>query len=114
MRLIDADKLCKSLDDKYYPHERFVKLEDILETIENQSELKAIVIPQNATNGDVIKAMFPHVKYYMFCVEVKLEYDNQYDTGLLFDKKWWNTPYKREVKDEQITLYNANKESEET
>ena len=31
----------------------------------------------------------------MYCVEVKLEYHNQYDTGLLFDKKWWNAPYRK-------------------
>jgi hypothetical protein len=49
-----------------------------------------------ATNGDVIEAMFPHaeIRYYMFCVEVKLGYRGQYDTGLLFDKEWWNAPYK--------------------
>ena len=55
-------------------------------------------IPNNATNGDMIMAMFPHTKvrnsYYTYGVEVKLEYHSQYDTGLLFDKKWWNAEYK--------------------
>ena len=58
----------------------------------------AIPIPKDATNGDMIMAMFPHTKvrnsYYTYCVEVKLEYHSQYDTGLLFDKKWWNAPFK--------------------
>lgn len=50
-----------------------------------------------ATNGDMIKAIFPNVKtnYYMYCVEVKLGYHGQDDTVLLFDKGWWNAPYKR-------------------
>jgi hypothetical protein len=50
------------------------------------------------TNGDMIKAMFPQtsINYYITCVEVKLEkYHGKYDTGLLFDKGWWNAPYKR-------------------
>lgn len=54
---------------------------------------------RSATNGDMIKAMFPYAKirtnYYTYCVEVKLEYHSQYDTGLLFDKEWWNAPYKK-------------------
>jgi hypothetical protein len=46
----------------------------------------------------MIKAMFPQtsINYYITCVEVKLEkYHGKYDTGLLFDKGWWNAPYKR-------------------
>lgn len=53
------------------------------------------------TNGDMIKAMFPHAKirtdYYTYCVEVKLEYHSQYDTGLLFDKTWWNKKWKLNI-----------------
>jgi hypothetical protein len=59
-----------------------------------------ISIPEGATNGDVIKAMFPAAKVnntkYSYVVEVKLPYHSKYDTGLLFDKDWWNAPYKRE------------------
>jgi hypothetical protein len=53
---------------------------------------------RSVTNGDMIKATFPYAKirtnYYTWCVEVKLKYHSQYDTGLLFDKQWWNAPYK--------------------
>ena len=59
-------------------------------------------IPDNATNGDVIKAMFIDVKVnvtkYSYVVEVKLPHHTEHDTGLLFDKYWWNTPYKKEGK----------------
>ena len=64
--------------------------------------IKQWSIPEGATNGDMIKTVFPNAKvrtnYYTYCVDVKLEYHSQYDTGLLFDKDWWNAPYKREVK----------------
>ena len=38
-----------------------------------------IPIPDNATNGDVIKAMFP----------------NEYDFETDFDAEWWNSPYQK-------------------
>lgn len=64
--------------------------------------LEKETVLEGATNGDMIMAMFPHAKVnnnkYTYCVEVKLEYHSKYDTGLLFDKDWWNAPYKREVK----------------
>lgn len=61
-------------------------------------------IPDNATNGDVIKAMFIDVKVnvtkYSYVVEVKLPHHTEHDTGLLFDKDWWNAPYQKEDKNE--------------
>ena len=98
MRLIDADKLYEYLDNKY-PCDKYAEIGYIYQSIERCQTVNAIKIPPNATNGDMIKAIFPNVKYYMYCVEVKLEYHSQYDTGLLFDKKWWNAPYKREIKE---------------
>ncbi len=73
------------------------------ESVEEEDAFEAVdcicngtVISSNATNGDMIKAMFPNItvrdSYYTYCVEVKLEYHSQHDTGLLFNKKWWNAP----------------------
>jgi len=55
-----------------------------------------IQIPDNATNGDVIKALFP-------CLE-KYEYEELYTHGIAlagndnrvtwFANEWWNSPYK--------------------
>lgn len=57
-------------------------------------------LPQSATNGDMIKALFPDAKVnvakYSYVIEVKLPYHTEYDTGLLCDRGWWNTPYKEE------------------
>ena len=49
-------------------------------------------IPDNATNGDVIKAMFPDFEYvereYLIIVK-----DGFYQKE--FSIEWWNAPYKR-------------------
>jgi hypothetical protein len=71
-----------------------------LKLIDNLIESADVIsIPEGATNGDMIKAMFPDAKVnntkYSYVVEVKLPYHSKYDTGLLFDKDWWNAPYKR-------------------
>lgn len=60
-------------------------------------------LPSNPTNGDMIKALFPDAKVnvakYSYVIEVKLPYHTEYDTGLLCDRGWWNTPYKEEDED---------------
>lgn len=63
MRLIDANKLYKSLDDKHCPHERLVKIEDILEIIKNQPTVNAIKISPNLTNKGFIKKSFPNIEF---------------------------------------------------
>ena len=49
-----------------------------------------IIIPQNATNGDMIKALFP-----MF-VESEKNYDA---VEINFKNDWWNTPYESKEQD---------------
>lgn len=51
--------------------------------------IQAIPIPENATNGDVIKAMFP------YGVPKDIVWTLQGSKGL----DWWNTPYKGGQKD---------------
>lgn len=57
-------------------------------------------LPKDPTNGDMIKALFPDAKVnvakYSYVIEVKLPYHTEYDTGLLCDRGWWNSPYKEE------------------
>ena len=57
-----------------------------------------IPLPNNATNGDMIKIMFPHIRVN--------EYINSIDVvGLdgmsVFSKEWWYAPYKKENKNEE-------------
>ena len=49
----------------------------------------AIIIPKDATNGDMIKAMFPNG------IPKDVIWMLQGDKGI----DWWNEPYKREVEE---------------
>jgi len=57
---------------------------------------RIVVITNNATNGDMIKAMFDvkDVEEMKHCVFVTIYPD--YDTR--FIKEWWNAPYKENKK----------------
>ncbi len=66
----------------------------ILELLEQ--EPKTVSIPDGATNGDVVKIMFPYGKYGINGNEVHV-----FGVGgngcLVFTLDWWNAPYKSEV-----------------
>lgn len=49
------------------------------EEIENQPEVKAIVIPPNSTNGDVMMMVFKEIQHY--------------SDGKIY-ASWWNAKYK--------------------
>lgn len=64
-----------------------------LETQSRVREMPAIMnIPNNATNGDVIKALFPNVKSKHGLVFVNFSLDKV--VGSTVTKEWWSTPYK--------------------
>lgn len=52
-----------------------------------------IIIPDNVTNGDMIKATFPNLQLYsdFTCWNVDLG-----GTHIFVDKEWWNAPYNKE------------------
>ncbi len=51
-----------------------------IKALEGKHYERAILIPNGATNGDMIKAMFPH------------DYIKIYDRSV---SSWWNAPYER-------------------
>lgn len=59
--------------------------------------INAIIIPEGATNGDMIKAMFPNVEVDNAEVELGGKYitlwlnKNKWED---IDYDWWNAPYK--------------------
>lgn len=58
------------------------------------------VLPDNATNGDMIKAMFPNAQIdYHKANELVEEYVTFYindcDTCQDYTLEWWNAPYKK-------------------
>lgn len=58
-----------------------------------------VVLPDGATNGDVVKAVFPHIsikdncqQYYSVDIE-NLSGNKSFNT-IGFRKEWWDAPYK--------------------
>lgn len=62
----------------------------------------AIIIPENATNGDMIKAMFPYIKIHEHektdICDAYIQIDI-WDFSIYVSKEWWNAPYKVESED---------------
>ena len=57
----------------------------------------AIIVPENVTNGDVIKNIFPNIIYeegYVF-----VESDTHQKVIMTVQEDWWNAPYKAESED---------------
>ena len=90
MRIIDADKYRKDLLS-YYDDPSIE-----LEVLDRQPLVSAIPIPKGATNGDMIKAIFPNGKEYDNDGDVRyeIEIDFDYSYCSYFDGVWWNSPYK--------------------
>lgn len=59
--------------------------------------VNAIPIPENPTNGDVIKVLFPNAKV----VETNTVVGIGIDGTTTFNKDWWNAPYKAESEDKE-------------
>ncbi len=58
-----------------------------------------IPLPDGATNGDVIKALFPNVPVDNFFQDTISFYPlmpNGLTDEIHFDECWWNAPYKKE------------------
>ena len=56
-----------------------------------------IVIPKGATNGDIIKAIFPNYHAQVSSCSASLYYDGTEKyagSWIRFDSEWWNAPYK--------------------
>lgn len=68
--------------------------------IEVYRKVNAIEIPDNATNGDVIKAMFPKgkVRREVSCTHDKTVFSfpdgTYFGAECRFNTDWWNAPYK--------------------
>ena len=65
--------------------------------------INAVIIPDNATNGDMIKTIFPGTTGMGFDAqlnfEMHLDNEHNYHVGK-FNQDWWNEPY----------VYKENKE----
>jgi hypothetical protein len=89
MRIIDADKYQKELLSAYDD----VSME--FEVLDRQPLVSAIPIPEGATNGDMIKAMFPSSEVREIMDDL-VHYTLDGYVGAYIPKDWWNAPYKAE------------------
>jgi len=86
MRPIDADELQRISDEREEKYgAAFINLDDM-------PTLNAIVIPENATNGDVIKAAFPDAKWWVND-DNEIFTDMPNNKSIYFDFSWWSAPY---------------------
>lgn len=103
LRSICVTGICPSRDEKEYLQEAADRLEQKSETVTEFADRcrecgkSYIRIPDNATNGDVIKVIFPNAKIVETDREVFLytgtrEKDEDIQ---IFDTEWWNAPYQK-------------------
>jgi len=98
-------RLIVDLDDELYSHIK----NDNTYFLEDGEELYSIVknatpIPDNATNGDVIKALFPKAEVFnedSTCITIKSFYIDEKECDkrveyIDFSDTWWNAPYRKE------------------
>lgn len=60
---------------------------------------KAIIIPEGATNGDMVRALFPNAKIY----QVGKYVNALFQSSVWFEDMctgWWYAPYKKEGDEE--------------
>lgn len=73
-----------------------------------------LTIPDNPTNGDMIRAMFKPYQIFVhtYCVNVYLT-EHDFNTGNCwqgFDVDWWNAPYNfRQKARDEIEMINTEK-----
>ena len=58
---------------------------------------RAVVLPENPTNGDVIKALFPMIKTKEYRTFIRVIDGEEYCS---IDYRWWNSPYKADKESE--------------
>ena len=84
------------LSELYALEEQVEDLKDALYDARKQLK-NAIIIPRGATNGDMIKAMFPDMQIDNECNGILYGYKtNDREMPMLgMNLDWWNAPYKR-------------------
>lgn len=100
MKLIDRRKFLNTTRIyKEDPSDVVFRKYAVRRLIKAQPVVNAIPIPEGATNGDIIKAMFPNAQIdYHKANELVEEYVTFYingcDTCQDYTLEWWNAPYK--------------------
>lgn len=85
-RLIDANKL----EEEFGCSDRDIYAKEYIREAPTVFEF-----PENPTNGDMIKAIFPNVKTRDNSDDF-ITYTFDGIVGTMVEKAWWNAPYKKE------------------
>lgn len=81
-------------DTKLYLAKNYIGANKSLgQCLDEVPTVNAIEIPDGATNGDVIKALFPKAMVYEAGIAMDVEFPG--DEEHWFNKDWWNAPYKK-------------------
>lgn len=77
---------------------------DIVARVRDGQPIKgAIPIPDGATNGDMIKMLFPNLMVTVLSDAKPIPYvmvmGENYEFNNTYPLDWWNSPYKREVEE---------------
>lgn len=67
---------------------------EVTDIIEKIPTVPAIPIPKGATNGDMVKAMFPNYEETRMCGEVRYGSREYVNLEFVIDEDWWDAPYK--------------------
>ena len=96
MRLIDADELNERFESSCTTECACCPYSgNNCELVHEADTVNAIVIPDGATNGDMIKALFSDKEIWES--EISYELDGVAD----FSWEWWNAPYKSESEEKE-------------
>lgn len=96
-RLIDANDI--NVEDTIGGRNEFADcIRDSVECVLNNAPT-VFTIPENPTNGDMIKAVFPNAMVYNAGIAMDVEFLE--DEEHWFNKDWWNAPYKAESEEEE-------------
>ena len=93
-RYIDADKLTVKLNETQIEFDRnYYGLGEVKQIVDNAPTVDAIEIPNGATNGDMIKTIFPNIEIEGIGGEIKCIAAQNGTSYFALD--WWNAPYER-------------------
>ena len=91
--------------------EEVIKVDDCVENIGDYDIPihNAIIVPENATNGDMINALFPNAKNIRVDGGYPLNYiiEGEWHRNL---KEWWDAPYNSESNNENDDYYRGAQE----
>lgn len=99
MRLIDADELNERFESSCTTECACCPYsDDNCGLVHEADTVNAIPIPENATNGDMIKALFPNATFYDDTFGYGYVYSDVVECKenymMTYSKEWWNAPYK--------------------